>query len=385
MSTSQRDTFRHRGLGEPDPPEWIADHLEETRASRPAAEEALRARPGLLDRLRGGRVGPLLLATALLAGGYGLAELTSDPSPPTSAGAPPTTSVPPPIRARGQEAVTAVARAVLPSVVQIETGGGLGSGIVYDRDGFILTAAHVVEGNTEVTVRLPDGTRIPGRVVGTDAGTDVAVVQVERQGLPAASLATGARVQVGQLAVAIGSPFGLEGTVTAGVVSAINRTITTESGAVMNMIQTDAPINPGNSGGALVDRRGRVIGINDAIRSDSGVNAGVGFAIPIDTAASAAAALVQGRRPAIGFLGVSGTEPATGPPGALVTDVQPGTPAATAGILPGDLITAFDGRSVTDMAELAGLVRPTRPGTTVTLEVVRSGRTMRIQVKVGRQ
>jgi S1-C subfamily serine protease len=270
--------------------------------------------------------------------------------------------------------------------VQIETGSGLGSGIIYDTDGFILTAAHVVDGNTSVTVRLADGTRVPGEVLGADDGTDVAVVQIERRsGLTPAALATGARVQVGQLAVAIGSPFGLEGSVTAGVVSAINRTITTESGAVMNMIQTDAPINPGNSGGALVDRRGRVMGINDAIRSDSGVNAGVGFAIPIDTAASAAKALVAGREPAIGFLGVSGTEPASGPPGALVTDVQPGTPADRAGLQRGDLVTAFDGQPVTDMTELAALVRPTTPGRLVTLDVLRSGRTIQIPVRVGRQ
>ena len=385
MSTRSNDTLQHSGWGEPDPPEWIADHLQQERTAGAPSDTPLPPGPGLLERFRRGRAGPLLLALALLAGGYGLAELTSEPPTPTTEGAPPAAPAPPPVRTRGPEAVTAVARAVLPSVVQIETGGGLGSGIVYDRDGFILTAAHVVEGSTEVTVRLPDGERIPGRVVGADGGTDVAVVQVDRQGLPAASLATGLPVHVGQLAVAIGSPFGLEGTVTAGVVSAINRTITSESGAVMNMIQTDAPINPGNSGGALVDRRGRVIGINDAIRSNSGVNAGVGFAIPIDTAASVAGALVQGRRPAIGFLGVSGTEAATGTPGALVTDVQPGTPAAAAGLRPGDLVTRFDGRLVTGMAELAALVRPTPPGTVVTLEVVRSGRTIKIQVTVGRQ
>ena len=381
MSINPNDTIQQNPVREPDPPEWIAERLQERASPHPAAPAP--GRPSLLTRMKNGRVAPLLVAAALLAGGYGIARLTDEP-PPASAGAPPATRAPAPVRARGPEAVTAVAHAVLPSVVQLETATGLGSGIVYDRDGFILTAAHVVEGNSQVTVRLPDGTRVPGDVVGADEGTDVAVVKMDHAGEPAV-LATGSRVRVGQLAVAIGSPFGLEGTVTAGVVSAVNRTIPTDSGAVMSMIQTDAPINPGNSGGALVDRHGRVIGINDAIRSDSGVNAGVGFAIPIDTAASVAKALVAGREPAIGFLGVSGTEPASGRPGALVTDVQPGTPADDAGLQPGDLITEFDGKAVTDMAALAGLVRPTAPGTTVTLEVVRGGRTEHIQVTVGRQ
>ena len=383
MSTRPKDTFHDMGLGEPDPPDWIRDRLPDEPLIAPPVRSP---RPGILERLRSGRVAPLLVAAALLTAGYGLASLRSESTAPASAGRPANNPAPAPVRPGGRDPVPAVARALLPSVVQIETGSGLGSGIIYDTDGFILTAAHVVDGNTSVTVRLADGTRVPGEVLGADDGTDVAVVQIERRsGLTPAALATGARVQVGQLAVAIGSPFGLEGSVTAGVVSAINRTITTESGAVMNMIQTDAPINPGNSGGALVDRRGRVMGINDAIRSDSGVNAGVGFAIPIDTAASAAKALVAGREPAIGFLGVSGTEPASGPPGALVTDVQPGTPADRAGLQRGDLVTAFDGQPVTDMTELAALVRPTTPGRLVTLDVLRSGRTIQIPVRVGRQ
>ena len=383
MPTTQYDGPKGPPIGEPDPPDWIRERLGDA-ASEPVDEHPAR-RGAAWGGLLGGRVLPLVLAAALLAGGYGLARVRSDDGASATAGKPPTASSSGPVRVRGPEAVTAVAKAVLPSVVQIETGTGLGSGIIYDEDGFVLTAAHVVEGSVDVTVRLADGTRVPAEVVGADSGTDVAVVRVDRDRLPAATLAIGVPVRVGQLAVAIGSPFGLEGTVTAGVVSAINRTITTSEGAVANMIQTDAPINPGNSGGALVDRRGRVIGINDAIRSESGVNAGVGFAIPIDTAASVARALVQGREPTIGFLGVSGTEPASGPPGALVTEVQPGTPAADAGLRPGDLITAFDGEPVTGMAELAGLVRPTSPGTTVTLDVLRNGGTIQIPVTVGRQ
>jgi S1-C subfamily serine protease len=151
------------------------------------------------------------------------------------------------------------------------------------------------------------------------------------------------------------------------------------------MIQTDAPINPGNSGGALADRRGRVIGINDSIRTPTGANAGVGFAIPIDTAASVAEDLLRGREPSIGFLGVSGSEPVSGPGGALVTEVHPGTPAASSGLQPGDLITEFDGRRIESMLELAAAVRSTSPGTRVTLEVRRSGASISTQVSVGRQ
>jgi putative serine protease PepD len=383
VPTQERDDERTRPWGEPDPPEWIRAGLEArgsgigTHPERSAPAEGGARRARLL---------PLLLAALLVGSGYGLAYVIRDDATPEAARPPAAGAGRGPVRARGPEAVTAVARAVLPSVVQIETGSGLGSGIIYEADGGILTAAHVVDGSSTVTVRLADGTRVPGEVVGADDATDVAVVRVEEDGLRAAALAVGVPVRVGQLAVAIGSPFGLEGTVTAGIVSAIDRTITTDDGrAVANMIQTDAPINPGNSGGALVDRQGRVIGINDAIRSDSGVNAGVGFAIPIDTAKSVASALESGRPPSIGFLGVGGTEPASGPPGALITEVQPQTPAAAAGLRPGDLITSFDGEPVTSMAQLAGRVRPTAPGTMVIVEVLRDGRTMRVEVRIGRQ
>jgi putative serine protease PepD len=186
--------------------------------------------------------------------------------------------------------------------------------------------------------------------------------------------------------VAIGSPFGLEGTVTSGVVSAVARSVVMgDDESVASMIQTDASINPGNSGGALADRQGRVIGINDSIRTSTGTNEGVGFAIPIDTAASVAEDLLHGREPSIGFLGVSGSEPVSGPGGALVTEVHPGTPAASAGLQSGDLITKFDGRRIESMLELAAAVRSTSPGTQVTLEVRRSGARITTEVSVGRQ
>ncbi|MBA2274848.1 MAG: trypsin-like peptidase domain-containing protein [Actinobacteria bacterium] len=386
--TSTRSGTEHR---EPaGSPERIKERPEdpwEPSASLPAStpyplnrESAKPVQSGPARRWFAGIVAALLL----VGGGYGLASVRQADLPP-DAGAPPRQAGRALVTPQGPEPVAAVAKAVLPSVVQIETESGLGTGVVYNSDGFILTAAHVVEGSSEVTVRLADGRRVPGQVEGADSDTDVAVVSIGRSDIPAASLAIGIPVKVGQLAVAIGSPFGLEGTVTAGVVSAAERTITTSEGNAASMIQTDAPINPGNSGGALVDRKGRVIGINDAIRSDSGVNAGVGFAIPIDTAASVADSLLQGTTPEVGFLGVSGAEPGMGRPGALVTRVLPETPAARAGLHSGDLITGFDGEPLESMSELAARVRPTQPGTAVTLEVVRNGRTLSVHLRVGSQ
>jgi putative serine protease PepD len=180
------------------------------------------------------------------------------------------------------------AAAVSDAVVQIESNDGLGSGVLYDSDGHILTAAHVVEGSSEVRVRFADGTTVNGTVVGTDTSVDIGVVQVRPpSNVTPATLATGEKLEPGQLAVAIGSPFGLEQSVTAGVVSAVRREVQGQE-----LIQTDAAINRGNSGGPLVDADGHVIGINNSIYSDTGDNIGIGFATPIDVAAQAASRIV---------------------------------------------------------------------------------------------
>jgi S1-C subfamily serine protease len=367
-------------------PEWLRRALDERRILRPPPDEL----PVDHSRSRSIRWLSAVLVVALVAGlGYGFAGLWNEdvPDAATSGRPPQTTSAPRgPVRGGGGgEPVAAVAEAVRPVVVQIETPSGLGSGVVYDADGFILTAAHVVSGASDVTVVLADGDKVAGDVIGTDPATDVAVVRAARRGLDVATLAVGVPVRVGQLAVAIGSPFGLDQSVTSGIVSAVDRAIVTQSSAVTSMIQTDAPINPGNSGGALADRQGRVIGINDAIRSDSGVNAGVGFAIPIDTAVSVADSLVRGMRPRIGFVGVSGTEPTSGRAGALVTQVGPNGPADDAGIQVGDLITTFDGEPVASMVDLAAKVRQTEPGTVVRFSVVRNGNRISIEVRIGEQ
>src|SRR6266700_467503 len=274
----------------------------------------------------------------------------------------------------GDEPVAAVAKALLPAVVQLETDQGLGSGVVYDKNGFILTAAHVVQGASQVTVRLADGTKLTGRVLGTDSGTDIGVVKVDRNNLQPAALALKVPLQVGQTAVAIGSPFGLEGSVTSGVVSAVNRSLPTQGGSVFEVLQTDAPINPGNSGGALADREGRVIGINGSIRSESGGNEGGGFAVPIDIAAASAARIVQGKSSASGYLGVSGTDPTLGQAGALVNEVVNGGPAAKAGLQVGDLVVSINGKAVQGMDDLAAQVRILEPGQRVQLGIVRVGK-----------
>lgn len=231
-------------------------------------------------------------------------------------------------------------------------------------------------------MRLADGARLSGTVLGADPGRDIAVVRVDRSGLPAASLGRAAPVRVGQLAVAIGSPFGLEETVTAGVVSAVGRVLSTDGG-IVEVIQTDAPINPGNSGGALADRGGRVIGINIASR---GRGSGVSFAVPIDPALEAAERIVRGESPApAAFLGVTTTDSASGAAGALITAVEPGSPADRARLRIGDLLVAVERRSVRGPADLAAAIRARRPGDRVTVTLVRDGRRTEVVVGLGRR
>jgi putative serine protease PepD len=184
----------------------------------------------------------------------------------------------------GDEPIADAAAKLSPAVVQIETTSGLGAGFVADSGGYILTASHVVGTESTVTVRLKDGTTAKGDVVAADRTIDTAVVKVAQTGLPVAELGSSADVRVGQTAIAIGSPFGFDQTVTKGIVSGLDRTLDTEVGQLTGLIQTDAPINQGNSGGPLADKDGRVIGINTAIASSTGGSNGVGFAIPIDTA-----------------------------------------------------------------------------------------------------
>ena len=287
------------------------------------------------------------------------------------------------------EPVVAVAEAVAPSVVLvIVPGTAQGSGIVLDNNGRVVTNAHVVDGFEEVQVRLPSGRLVEGTVLGADVRRDVAVVQLaETDGsVKVATFAPSDRIRVGQLAVAVGSPFELSQTVTAGIVSAVGRVVPSYGCQVggpgsaecadVSMIQTDAPINPGNSGGPLADRTGRVIGMNTSIRAPGllTVNAGVGFAIPSDTVLLVADRLISGELVGTAFLGISGVNPMDGRAGALITEIVDGSPAERAGLEKDDLIVRSDGRPIPDMRALRADIHLRLPGTEVELEYLRGDR-----------
>ncbi|MBU97939.1 MAG: trypsin [Acidimicrobiaceae bacterium] len=289
------------------------------------------------------------------------------------------------------EPVAAVAEAVAPSVVRIDTPTGTGSGIIYDSAGAVVTNAHVVRGAESVEIQLADGTRATGKVLGSDPNVDIAIVQIqENYTFKQASFASLETVRVGQLAVAIGSPFGLEQSVTAGIVSAINRAVPSaniEDGSrtIVEMIQTDAPINPGNSGGALVDRQGRVVGMNTLIRTDGTVegNLGVGFAIPTDTIFLVTERIINGESLENGFLGISGQNPTIGRAGALIIDVVEDSPASISGLESGDLIIEIDDSPILGMSELAARIRLSSPGTTIEIEIIRNGEQVSLPVTLG--
>jgi len=330
--------------------------------------------------------GIALTAAALFAAGVGAGWLfvRNDPAegPTTTISAATTSIGVASVPITSDEPAADVAEALLPSLVAIETNLGGGSGFIYDSDGLILTAAHVVDGAEQVTVRLADGERVEGRVVGANTRTDIAVVEIDRTGLPAAPLAVGEEPRVGQMAIALGSPWGLDQTVTVGYVSAVNRSLP-EGGGARSLIQTDAPINPGNSGGPLADRLGRVIGINVSIFSVTGGNQGVGFAVPITVANEVADHLVAGEPIERAFLGVSGTDPELGQAGALIEEVVPGSAAEAADLKPGDLVVSVDGVPVQGMIDLAAAVQSLPPGSVVVLGVVRDGATLELRATLG--
>ena len=264
---------------------------------------------------------------------------------------------------------------------------GQGSGIVYDASGLILTNAHVLGEAETVTVQFADGTRAAGVVVGTAPAIDIGLVKVDTDmALTPAVFADRSTVEVGQLAVAVGSPFGLQQSVTSGIVSAVGRAIREGTGesAFVEMIQTDAPINPGNSGGALANRHGQVIGMNTLIQTDGSIgNIGLGFAIPSDIALNIAQRILNGESTELGYLGIWGTDPEIGLPGALVVEVEADTPADRAGLMEGDLIVLMDNEVVSTFTELAAKVQFRVPGTEVELEVVREDEHITLTVTIG--
>jgi serine protease DegQ len=303
-------------------------------------------------------------------------------------------SAPAPVLAPSAQAagdgIPAVVRKVEPSVVTIAHDQGTGSGVVWSKDGVVVTNNHVVSAQNQVVERVEvaffDGRRVPGQVRATDPSTDLAVVQVDRKDLRPASFQR-ELPQVGELAVAVGSPLGFENTVTAGIISGLHREIPGSAAqgirSLVDLIQTDAPISPGNSGGALVNDRGEVVGVSVAYIPPEQGAVSIGFAIPSATAVDVVGELLRTGRATHAYLGIVpdqvtpqvaaqlGLDRAAG---VLVRDVADGTPAAAAGLRPGDVLTSLDGQQLTTVEDFLGELRQHRPGDQVDLTFVRDGR-----------
>jgi serine protease Do len=268
-----------------------------------------------------------------------------------------------------------------------EVPRGVGSGFILSADGVLMTNAHVVQGADEIIVTLPDRREFRGKLIGADRRTDVALVKIDATGLPFVRIGDPNRLRVGEWVIAIGSPFGLDNTVTAGIVSAKQR----ETGDFLPFIQTDVAVNPGNSGGPLINMRGEVVGINSQIFTISGAFAGISFAIPIDEAQRVGEQLRSQGRVIRGRIGVAigpvTREVAEGiglprPQGALVSSVEKDLPAERAGVEPGDVILRFDGKAVESDSDLRRVVGATKPGTRASMVVWRKGKQVELQVTV---
>jgi putative serine protease PepD len=344
-------------------------------------------------------VGVVVLALAVAGvfgsrddGGAASTATPSAPSAPISAGARPTD-------------VADIYQQVSPGVVFVSARGGdgalpfqgpgggeaaSGSGFLINRDGYVVTNDHVVEGASQYAVRFgEDGKAIEAKLVGADPSTDIALLKLDPSKLPddARPLALGdsSGLRPGVPAIAIGSPFGLEGTVTTGIVSALDRKIQSPNGfEISGVVQTDAAINPGNSGGPLLDSEGRVIGINSQIATggSSSANSGVGFAVPVNTVKQVVPELRKDGKIDRAWLGVATAEAPTGG-GAVVADVTQGGPAARAGLRQGDRIVSLDGRKVRTSSDLGLIVLGSKPGDTIKLEFERGGDTRTLTVKLG--
>jgi putative serine protease PepD len=322
------------------------------------------------------------LAAGLIGAG-GAALLLDDSSSSTTTVVRETSAAPATNASSSSLSVTDVYRRAASGVVEITvaTGGAnqfggsgqaQGSGFVYDTNGHIVTNEHVVDGATSVTVMLANGKRYTAKVVGTDASTDLAVLKIDAPAsqLHPLALADSSSLAVGAGVVAIGSPFGLQGTVTSGIVSALHREIEAPNNfTIQDAIQTDAAINHGNSGGPLLDLQGRVIGVNAQIKSDSGGNEGVGFAIPSNTVRSVVSAILRNGSVQHAYLGVSLAADGA----ARIDAVIGGRPAANAGLQAGDVITRLDGTAITSGSQLRGVIDAKQPGDKVRITVRRNG------------
>jgi putative serine protease PepD len=349
------------------------------------------------------RAAPIAAALAVGAGaGAGIyAGVGCGSSHPSTTPSASTVVVPAqPAVATSTETLTQLYKDVSPGVVDITVTGSSpdsfgfggqqtteaeGSGFVYDSKGDIITNEHVVAGSSAITVHFSDGTSAKASLVGSDASSDVAVVKVNvaASELHPLTLGDSSTVLPGDPVAAIGSPFGLTETMTSGIVSAINRTITAPNNySIAGAIQTDAAINHGNSGGPLLDASGDVIGINAQIESDSGDNAGIGFALPINAVKSVADTIISGGKVQHAYLGITIADTANGT-GAQVEKVLSGSPAGTAGLQAGDVITALDGSPIATADDLTAKLATKAPGNKVTLTITRNGSTKSIAVTLG--
>lgn len=374
--------------------------------------------PGHHWRRAASRVLAIVVATALIVVAVGAATIHAFvPAPATTQAT--TAQAAPAGQAAPQGSAAEVGQSVGPAVVSVRTDQGLGSGVIYDASGLILTNAHVVQGAQSITIGLVDGRHFAGKVVGADTGFDVAVIKIDGgTNLPTAALGTSNNLQVGQPVVAIGNPYGFDHTLTTGVVSALNRPVSEGQGSYNQpMIQTDAAINPGNSGGPLLDINGQVIGITTLVAAPQGFPAqGLGFAVPVETAKRIADQLSQSGKvthSGMPFLGVNLSDinrpdtvpylpgepgfpgsgrgrqptlpqaPAGVDHGALVSDLSAGSAAAQAGIQVGDVIVSFDGLDVYNPDELLQRLVLHKPGDQVPLSVIRNSQTLNLTLTIG--
>ena len=382
--------------------EWRAQSEQARRAAREAAakleasakqsERPAPQQPQASQRDRGRRRrvmlagfgAVLLVAVGALVGGV---LVQSDGGTTTLPAAPERLVTP----AKGQTRASAVYSSASPAVVSIRAGSGTGTGFLIDRDGRVVTNSHVVQGVDRVEVRFgADHDSIEGDVRGADPSSDLAVIEIDGGDVPSGvtplPLADSGGVQVGDVAIAIGNPFGLDRTATEGIVSAVGREIQAPNGfSIDSVIQTDAPINPGNSGGPLLDGDGRVIGVNSQIATGgSRGNVGIGFAVPSNTVRQVVPALIRGERIERPYLGVQ-TSPASrsSQDGAQVQSVISGGPAAEAGIRIGDVITRIDGETVGEPSDLTRALSDDKPGDVVTIELQRNGSELEVSVRLG--
>lgn len=299
------------------------------------------------------------------------------------------------ILASFDEAVSNVADKVLPSVVNIKVkvdqkdffgntyeGEGVGSGVIYSTEGYIITNSHVAGNTKELIVTLSDGTECAASLIGADKDRDIAVIKIDKTGLIPAEFTSLDYVKVGEMALAIGSPFGLQETVTVGVISAIGRdlTISYDQLPMIDLIQTDAAINPGNSGGALVNSAGQILGINTMIYSTSGSSAGIGFAIPSDIALNVAEQIINNGEAMIPYMGIEIDENTSETKGVYVANVTDGYPAAKSGIKAGDIITAIDDKDIVSAFDLLAQILRHEPGDNISISIDRNGQTISISL-----